>query len=166
MSEDTLTWQNVMNDVVDSRVCAALKDQIIEKTAISENNQITLKLSQTQELPHGQMVLSIEHNYELRSLRSESVSFEVRHYLDDHLVSAKTGLPKFERVEIGSTNYSGSELMRKIKDGGFSVTLDLPPGSEGSIPVRTARREVIYVPGSYNLIMNQLCAGVTINLDQ
>ncbi len=166
MSQHTPTWQNVMNDVVDSRVCAALRDQIIEKTAISENNRITLRLLQTQELPHGQMVLCIEHNYELRSLRSESVSFEVRHYLDDHIAWPKNGLPKFERVEVGLVHYSGSELMQQIKDGVFSVNLPLQPGSEGSIPVRTARREVIYVPGSYNLVMNQLCAGVTINLDQ
>jgi hypothetical protein len=166
MSESTPTWQNIMNEVVPPRVRAALRDQIVERTAISENNRITLSLLETQGLPNGQMVLCIEHDYELRSLRSESVAFEVQYYLDEYIASAKTNLPQIELVEIGSTNYSGSKLMQKVKDGVFSVTVDLQPGYEGSTRVRTKRREEIYVPGSYNLVMNELCAGVSIDLDQ
>lgn len=166
MSESTPTWQNIMKEVVHPHVWAALRDQIIERTAMIENNQITIRLLETDGLPNGQMVLCIDYNYELRSLRSESMPFEVQDYLDDHIACAKNNLPQFELVEIGSTYYSGSELMQRIKDGVFSATLDLQPGYKGSIPVRTKRREVIYVPGSYNLIMNELCAGVSINVDQ
>src|SRR6476661_4029574 len=99
MSENTPTWQNIMNEVVHPRVWAALRDQIVERTAMSENNRITLSLSETEGLPKGQMVLCIEYNYELRSLRSEAAPFEVQCYLDDHILSAKNNLPQFERVE-------------------------------------------------------------------
>ena len=166
MSEDTPTWQNISKDIVHPLVWAALRDQIVERAAITENNQITLRLLETPELANGQMVLYIQHDYEVRSLRSESVPFEVRCYLNSHITCPKKNLPQLECVEIGSTNYSGSELMQKISDGEFSVTVDLQPGDEGSIPVRTRRREVIYVPGSYNLVMNEVCAGVSINVDQ
>ena len=168
MSEgnDTPTWQNIMDEVVHARVWEAVRNQIIERTAIRLNNQLTLSLEDTQGLPNGQKVLYIDYSYELRSLRSKSVPFEIKHYLDCDTECGKNNVAEFERVEIGSTNYSGSKLKEKIKDGVFSVTLDLHPGYQRSVPVRTKRREVIYVPGSYNFVMKELCAGVSINLDQ
>lgn len=158
--------QLIMDEVVHPRVWEAVRNQIIERTVIRENNQITLSLEETQGLGNSQMVLCIDYNYELRSLRSKSVPFEIHHYLDDHIECAKNNLPKFERVEIGTRNYSGGKLKEKIKNGVFSVGVALEPRYKGSIPVRTKRREITYVPGSYNLVMNELCAGVRINLEK
>lgn len=158
--------QLIMGEIVHPRVWEAVRNQIIERTVIRENNQITLSLEETRGLVNSQMVLCIDYNYELRSLRSKSMPFEIQHYLDDHIECAKNNLPKFERVEIGPTNYSGSKLKEKIKNGVFSVSLSLEPRDKGSVPMRTKRREITYVPGSYNLVMNELCAGVRINLDK
>jgi len=163
---DPAAWQNILSDIVHPLVWQTVRNQIVERTAIREKNEITLSLEDVQGLPNGQMVLCIDYKYELRSLRAESVHFEIHHYLDAHVQCAENNLPEFERVEIGSTNYSGSKLEEKIEDGMFSVTLELQPGYQGCVPVRTKRREVIYVPGSFNLVMNELCAGVRINLDK
>ena len=158
--------QLIMGEVVHPRVWEAVRNQIIERTVVRENNQITLSLKEKQGLTNSQMVLGIDYNYELRSLRSKSVPFEIQHYLDDHIGCADNNLPDFERVEIDSTNYSGSKLKDKIKNGVFSATIALEPHDKGSVPVRTKRREITYVPGSYNLVMNELCVGVRINLDK
>ena len=166
MSEGTSNWQNPMEEIVHRRVREAVRNQIAKRTAIRENNQITLSLEEADGLPDDQKVLCVEYNYELRSLRPECMPFEIRHYLDGHIACAKSNLPGFEQIEIGSTNYTGSKLIDHIKDDVFSVTLDLQPGHAGSIPVRTRRREVINIPGSYNFVMNELCSGVSINLDQ
>jgi hypothetical protein len=157
--------QLVMDEVIHPRVWEAVRNQIIERTVIRENNQITLSLEEIAELEKSQMVLCVDYNYELRSLRSRSVSFEVQHYLDDHIQCVKSDLPRFERVEIGEENYSDNNLKEKTKSGVFSVTLPLESRDKGSLPVRTRRKEIIYVPGSYNLVMNELCTGVRINLD-
>ncbi|HEX7335092.1 MAG TPA: hypothetical protein VF290_26560 [Pyrinomonadaceae bacterium] len=153
-----------MDEVVHQGVRKAVRNQIVERTAIRENNQITLSLEETHGLPDDQKVLCVDYNYELRSLHSEFMPFEVQHCLDGPFACAN--LPGFEQIKIGSTDYSGNDLSENIKDGVFSVTLDLQPAYAGSIPVRTKRREVIYVPGSYNMVMNELCSGVSINLDQ
>ena len=158
--------QLIMGEVVHPRVWEAVRNQIIERTVIRENNQITVSLKATQGLVNSQMVLSVDYNYDLRSLRSKAVPFEIQHYLDDHIECAKNNLPEFERIEIGATNYSGSTLKEKIKNGIFSASIALEPRDKGSVPVRTKRKEITYVPGSYNLVMNELCVGVRINLDK
>src|SRR6185369_17007774 len=164
MPEGTPTRRNTMDEVVHRGVREAVRNQIVERTAIRENNQITLTLEEAHGLPDDQKVLCVDYNYELRSLHSEFMPFEIQHCLDGPFVCAK--LAGFERIKIASTDYSGNKLIDKIKDGVFSVTLDLQPAYAGSIPVRTKRREVIHVPGSYNMVMNELCSGVSINLAQ
>jgi len=156
--------QLIMDEVVHPRVWEAVRKQVIERNVIREDNEIILSLEEMDGLGSGQMVLRVDYNYKVRSLRSGSVAFELHHYLDDHIHSAN--LPKFERIEIGSRNYSGTRLKEKIENGVFSTTLNLEPRHHGSLSVRTRRKEITYVPGSYNLFMNELCAGMTIILDR
>ncbi len=161
------TLQVIMDEIIHPRVWEEVRNQIIERAMIRKNSQIKLTLEGQAGLTSGQMVLCLEHEYEVHSLRSKPVPVTILHYLDDHVQCKDNDLPRFEQIEIvGRKDYSGDNLKEKIKKGVFSVDLTLKPGEKGAVRVRTRRKEITYVPGSYNLIMGEICDGVTINLDQ
>jgi hypothetical protein len=162
------TLQVIMNEIVHPGVWEEVRNQVIERALIRENSRIKLTLEQQAGLTNGQMVLCLEHEYAIRSLRSKPVAVTILHYLDNHIESKEHDLPKFERIEIGKKNYSGDKLKEKIEKGVFSVALTLKARDKDKTPVRvrTWRKEITYVPGSYNLIMGEICDGVMIDLDQ
>jgi hypothetical protein len=160
------TLQVIMDEIVHPRVWEEVRNQIIERTMIRENNQIRLTLEEQSGLTNGQMVLCVDYEYDVRSLRSKPVPFTILHYLDDHIQCAENDLPRFEQVEVGSKNYSGDKLKEKTVGGVFSLALTLKPRDKDPVRVRTRRKEITYVPGSYNLIMGEICDGVRINLDK
>lgn len=160
------TLQVIMNEIVHPGVWEEVRNQIIERSMIRENSQIKLKLEELAGLKDGQMVLCLEHEYVVRSLRSKPVPVTILHYLDDHIECKENDLPRFERIEIGKKNYCDDKLKDKIDKGVFSVGLTLKPRDKAAVRVRTRRKEITYVPGSYNLIMGEICDGVIIDLDQ
>ncbi len=147
------TLQVIMNEIVHPGVWEEVRNQIIERSMIRENSQIKLTLEEQAGLTNGQMVLCLEHDYVVRSLRSKAVPVTILHYLDDHIECKENDLPRFERIDIGGKNYSGDKLKEKTDKGVFSVGLTLKPRDKASVRVRTRRKEITYVPGSYNLIM-------------
>ncbi len=160
------TLQVIMNEIVHPGVWEEVRNQIIERAMIREDNKIKLTLEKQAGLTEGQMVLCLEYEYQIRSLRSKPVPVTILHYLDDHVESKENNLPRFETIEIGRKNYSGDKLKEKIDNGVLAVGLTLKPRDKASVRVRTRRKEITYVPGSYNLIMGEICEGVVINLDQ
>lgn len=160
------TLQVIMNEIVHPGVWEEVRTQIIDREIIRENCIIKLKLEEVSGLKDGQMVLCVELEYELQSLSTKPHLVKILHYLDDHIENKVKDLPRFELVEIGKRNFCGDALKERIKNGVFSFDTTLKPRGHSSIQVRSRRREITYVPGSYNLIMGEICHGLRIILDE
>ncbi len=159
------TLQVIMNEIVHPGVWEEVRNQIIEKSMIREGNQITLTLEEQEGLTNGQMVLCLEYEYAIRSLRSKPGPVKILHYLDNHIECKQCDLPRFEKIEIGKKDYS-ADIRSRIDNGVISIGHTLKARDKAPVRVRTRRKEITYVPGSYNLIMGEICEGLTIKLDQ
>jgi len=160
------TLELIMNEIIHDQVWKEVRNQIIERSMMRAANHIRLSLEEDDELTNGQMVLCVSYDYDVRSLRSKPVPVRILHYLDNHIECKPSKLPRFEKMEIGGTDYTPEDLKKKIDSGVFSVVRTLKPGERNFIRVRTRRKEIIYVPGSYNLIMGEICEGVEITLNE
>jgi hypothetical protein len=160
------TLQVIMNEIVHPGVWEEVRNQIIDRNMIRENCMIRLKLEKETGLRDGQMVLCVEFEYDLQSLSSKPERVTVLHYLDDHIECPTKKLPRFELIEVGKENFCDTALDAHISSGVFSFDTTLKPRGQSDTQVRSRRREITYVPGSYNLIMGEICCGLRLRLDE
>jgi hypothetical protein len=153
-----------MESLVPRVVWYEIKDQILSKRAFRRNVDLDLKISR---LPNGQAVLHMKYGYDLYGLTAGEPPI-VEHELDNIMWNPQLELPRFESVVVqgpgpnDSKTYVGKELQQlhvalgKIRlDGRSRVPLPLPT-SGGHVRIITERRELMYVPGSYYLILPEL----------
>jgi len=155
---------SIYNDIVDGSVWNEIRNQILDREVVRKNGQVTLSLIEDDSLPKGQYVVWIEFEYHLCGLRSTPRKVNLRHFLDSFMKSED--LPRFDQIVIGDQVYRGSELDKyyDAKTGVFEKRHLVDGRSGEPIPVVVERREIVYVPGAYNLIMGELTDGVRIHL--
>jgi hypothetical protein len=76
------------------------------------------------------------------------------HYLDDHIKGEN--LPRFERIEINGHAYS----THHIREGRFTTFVELENKNGAPTKIAIERRELTYIPGSYNLTMTEMTKGI------
>ena len=161
--------QTIYGYIIHGDIWDEVTDQVIGKTVIRQKAHVKLKVedddSELNQL--GQAVLWMEFRYELNGLKSSTLrNVEVNHLLDDHIINKKKNLPRFEKVIVGSRKYDGLDLTPKIKGLCFTdVIPELQARDVEPVPIIMERRELIYMPGSYYLLMNELTKGVTVELE-
>lgn len=103
-------------------------------------------------------------SYNLRGLRSESMSAKIEHFLDWHFKIKDHNLPCFSGVRVGVKDIPlHSEAFNK--KGEFTYWVKVPAKDSGTVPVATSRQEVLYFPGVNCFVLNEITKGLEICLN-
>jgi hypothetical protein len=172
--------QSVMGKVVPPNVWREVQATVIERDRIRRDVNIRIRLLRQDSLPANQAVLWMEFGYYLQGLHLKDRSIEVNHVLDDYMPDEDAGLPRFDRIIIGNEEYTPSSFLGKdekvrvsndgnVKIDNMKATLKLNLGSQEKPPIRivTVRRELIYLPSMYDIVMSELTEGkITLTIDE
>ena len=144
----------IMGDFIRSDIWNAVKDQIIDKALVREplSISITLQDRPSDELPAGTMVLRVKMDYFARNLKATTRKETIKHRLDFHRSAG--AFPRFTSIRVGSDRLS-EETLRKINSTGgrFDYPVTLSSRDERGVHVVVDREELVYIPGSYNLVL-------------
>lgn len=161
-----------IGEIIRLDVWKAVKCQIIERDMIRQGVEIHLDVKPIAEL-FGPAVLSMQFEYDLYGLHSKpKENVTLMHYLDAHLMHDELlkyehakDLPKFEQITVGSKDYPVTPCPNDhIKDGRFTASINLGAKDGEPIHIITKRKEITYIPGSYNLMMGEITRGVVLHL--
>lgn len=175
--------QTIMGKVVPPSVWKEVQSTVIERDRIRRDINIRIRVARQESLPAHQAVMWMEYGYYLSGLQLQDRQIEVQHTLDDTIVDAAADLPRFEQIIIDQNVYDPYDTSafasegskRKVsKDGKITIeerraTLKIHLGSEEKPPMRivTVRRELINVPGEYDITMSELTEGrVSLAIDE
>lgn len=141
----------LIGDIVESQTWNEIREQILEKKAIRRNTQVHLKLRRLDGDPFGRFVLWILMEYRLVGLRSRKENVDVSHWLDEYMREPGSSWPRFIRVEIAG-------IRKRLESGAMRFDESVEVGERGSAgkSVEIEREELVYVPGSYTLVMSDL----------
>lgn len=155
----------IMGDLVRSDVWNEIKERILNKDWIREplSIQISLRESPQENLPPGMMVLGVKMKYDVRNLKSSRRLAKVSHRLDFYRKHGK--LPRFSSIRIGAYTVPQSILDNiSSTDGVFDHEVSLEPRDGKAVRVRVEREELVYAPGSYNLVMSVIAKDIRVTL--
>lgn len=177
--------QAVMGKVVPPEVWKAVQGTVIERDRIRGDIDIRLRVKRNPSLPQHQGTLWMDFRYYLKGLHLKEETLEVQHSLDDICSFGKLNLPRFERINIGTEEYklsdqskfrkSENEILESVdgrvrinrKKGKADLSVDIPPQDKPGIRIETVREELIYLPGSYSIVMSELTEGrITLTIDE
>jgi hypothetical protein len=142
---------------------------------IRQNVDIHLKIAAIGDEAPGLAILCMQFDYDLYGLHSRPIAnLTMMHYLDAHIKPEDTtkhdllkDLPMFEYIKVGNKEYDVENLPNaNIKDGRFTEQISLGPKDAEPIRIVTRRKEIAYIPGSYNLTMGELTKGITLHLTE
>lgn len=151
-----------LGDLVRPDIWQEVKKQIIERDTIRQNVDVRLKVEPLGPLP-GPVALWMQFEYDLLGLHSTPKMCSLVHHLDNHVTYEE--LPEFEYIRVGEKIYKdGSGACDCVKDGTFTTDVELAARDGDPIRVVTVRKEVTYIPGSYNLTMMELTKGFSLHL--
>jgi hypothetical protein len=161
LAKETLTRivDSVMGDMFDTQLWDEIKKQLVRRTAVRRGLAVRLRLERDPSLPAHQAVLWMSISYRLHALREKAEAVKVYHYLDRFMHDAKADLPRFTHISVGDEVIDPRKL-----HGRFAKEVDVRPWPEG-VPVIVERREIVYTPGSYSLLMSDLTAVEIIKLE-
>lgn len=143
--------ERVMGDVIDTKLWEEMKEQILEKQAIRKQTNVTFAVQRPEDFPANRLVLSVNMNYRLEALRSRTKELTVLHFVDEFMRDPVTrDLPRLDRVQVGA------ETMPLPADGGRFKNVVPISKDRPAVPVQVDRREIVYLPGGYNLLMSEL----------
>ena len=142
----------------------ALKSQIIEKPVVRENFRVAVRLERDPRVAQGQMLLKMQVSYDLRGLRSRSVTTKIEHFLDWHFKIKDQDLPRFSNVKIGDKKFTPTDPCF-TKHGEFICSVNVPAKDHGAVSVTSSREEVIYFPGTHCFVLNEITKGLEIVLN-
>ena len=156
LATETVTkmFEVVMGDVFDNRLWKEMQEQLLQKPAIRRG--FSVRISLEEQLDDARVVLWVAISYRADALRERTKKVKVYHYLDHFMPSTATKrdpaqtVPRFTDISVGSEVVDPRDISDEFER---EVSLkDWPNG----VPIIVERREVVYVPGSYNLIMSDL----------
>ena len=161
---------------VPRQILDAVDRQIFKTKVIRENFELRWIVSKDPKLPDDQAIIKVRISYDLYGMETEPFDFPVVQELENQNVQNQDGtLPRFDRVTVGNKTLKDEELKAKITDG----TLTLPaeklypwPGLENSGSKQGPpthfifeRSEIVYVPGSYTVVLSQNTHGVKLEVE-
>lgn len=149
----------VMGDLFDTQLWDELRRQLIEKTAVRKELSVTARLERDPALPNYQAILWLSMSYRLHPLRkSADQELYVRHYLDRFMHNKTLDLPRFTHIAVG-----GEVVDPRGLRGTFEQQVTSDEWDDG-VPVVVERKEIVYTPGSYSLLMSDLTSVEIIRL--
>lgn len=146
----TKVFEVIMGDIFDNRLWTEMRTQLLEKPAIRRGFSVRISVEQDGRLGDSRAVLWVAISYRVDALRSRTEHVKIYHYLDHFMRDSVTKLPRFTDISVGSKVIDP----RQISDE-FEQEVSLKEWPSG-VPIIVERRELVYVPGSYNLIMSDL----------
>jgi hypothetical protein len=144
--------ESVMGDMFDTELWVEMRKQLVRRTAVRREFSVRLRVERDERLPPHQAVLWMSISYRVFALRQKTDEVKLYHYLDRFMYDAKTGLPRFTHISVGDEVIDPRKL-----HGRFAKDVDVRGWSDG-VPVVVERREIVYTPGSYSLLMSDLTA--------
>lgn len=150
----TKMFEVVMGDVFDNRLWKEMQEQLLQKPAI--RRAFSVRISLEESLDDKSVVLWVAIAYRVDALRARTEKVKIYHYLDHFMPVTATKkdpnltVPRFTDISVGGEVVDP----RKISDE-FERDVSLK-GWPNGVPIVVERREIVYVPGSYNLIMSDL----------
>jgi len=142
--------ETVMGDMFDGQLWVELRSQLLQKKAIRRGFCIRLRIDTDPQLPEHQAILWASVSYRLQVLRAKTEKVRVFHYLDRFMRNEPLKLPRFEHLS------TGNRLIDLPSDPGvFDEQVKMTNHPDG-LPVIVERKELIYLPGAYNLLMSDL----------
>lgn len=155
----------IMGDLVRGDVWNEIKERILNKDWIREplTIEISLRAAPERDLPPGTMVLWVRMTYDVCNLKSSRRLAKVSHRLDYH--HSYGNLPQFKSIRIGGDTVPQAVLEAiNSKNGVFDQDVQLEPRDRKPVRVRVEREELVYVPGSYNLVMSVIAKNIRVFL--
>jgi hypothetical protein len=166
----------IVGDDVRPEVLDATKTQIFKREVLRENAELRFKIRQDNTLPAHQAIIELEIGYDLYGLKPEDFKFTVQQELEHYyLRNEAKNLPRFDSVTVGDKLYKDDELKGMIDKGLLTlkdVTVKPWPRREdaqtkqnSAVRIVTERTELVYIPGSYNIVFSHLTKGVRVYID-
>jgi hypothetical protein len=157
----------VMSERITPEVWLELKELIELKDVIRRNAHIRLSLERVDDVPVDFMQLSVEYGYELHGLRRKAKRVTIHHELDYQFAGAERTLPYFTNFTVddgdkGTAVQTPAGLAELNKAGEITRTVWVPERGGRPVHVWIERREIVPVPGSYNLYTTEFMKGLTI----
>lgn len=146
----TKVFEVVMGDVFDNRLWAEMRTQLLQKAAIRRAFSVRISLEKDHRLGDARAVLWVAISYRVDALRQHTQTVKIYHYLDYFMRAERANLPRFTDISVG-----GDVIDPRLSSHEFERDVSLKDWPTG-VPIIVERREVVYVPGSYNLIMSDL----------
>lgn len=144
----------VMGDRITPAIWMELKGLIEKREVIRRDFHLRLEFEPSTELEPHQRILKVDLEYDIESLLDAGARATVLHELDYQFQNRKLDLPRWDTISI-RPNEARVKPREKLdlKKARQEIEVNLPPRQSGGPPirVRTARRELATVPGSYNL---------------
>lgn len=169
-----------MGDVVRPDIWREVKAQVIQRTMVRERMEVRITGVEPVGGAFGPAILTMHSEYDLHGLHyKKEASVEVAHDLDEHVPGNDmpgfpqlAGLPKFDYIKVGDKVIvpelppgSPAPASEYVKGGKLKYQVELPPRDQGSVHVAVRRKEVFYIPGSYNLALAEITNGVVLQLE-
>jgi len=169
-----------MGDVVRPDIWREVKAQVIQSRMVREKMEVRIISVEPVGGPFGPAILTMDTEYDLQGLHyKKEADVTVAHDLDEHVPGNDmtafpqlAGLPWFDYIKVGDDVVvetppdSTPPASEHVNGGHFTYPLELPPRDKGSVHVTVRRKEIFYVPGSYNLAMGEITNGVVLYLDE
>lgn len=149
----------IMGDLFDTELWGALREQLLSKKAVRRGFSVRISLTRDPELPQHQAVLWVCVLYRLHAVHAKTEQLRVYHYLDRFMRNDNLKLPGFEHITVGAEIIDTTNLTDV-----FEKWIDMSPWTNG-IPIVIERREIVYTPGAYNLLMSDLTALETVQIE-
>jgi hypothetical protein len=161
LSQETMTHvlEAVIGDMFDSELWSELRNQLLNKPAVRRGFSVRIRLERDASLPSHQAILWVSVSYRLHALHKKADRIRVHHYLDRFMKNDLLKLPRFVHIAIGDRVVDAARI-----DGQFDEQVDVTQWSDG-VPIIIERREIVYTPGAYNLLMSDLTALETVQIE-
>lgn len=142
--------ESVMGDMFDTQLWDELRKQLLDQKAVRRAFSVRVSLERDARLAPNQAIFWMSLSYRVHPLHVKTEEVVVYHYLDRFMRDDAVDLPRFTHISIGSRVIDP----RKLK-GNIDETVNVRDWP-GGVPVIVERREIVYTPGAYNLLMSDL----------
>jgi len=154
----------VMGEQITADVWMEVKELIEHKSVIRRGSKLRIEFERSPELESHELILKVEHEYNLWSLRNKKTKLGIKHELDYQFNNRPLGLPRWEAVVVDPPTAKVQPEPITLGNPTLEVEVFLPARQdEESIFVRTERREIVHVPGSYNFYTPEFMKGLRLS---
>jgi hypothetical protein len=155
----------VMGDQITPEVWLELKELIDAKSVIRRDVRLRLEVERHPALLPHEAILKVEHQYDLSPLLNKHSKYTIRHELDYQFENRNLKLPCWDSAVIDPETARTKKDKVDLSADCLSVEVSLPPRRhQESVFVQLRRRELMHLPGSYNLYVPEFMKGLHLNV--